>query len=646
MSKNTKDKKQLFVIILLLVVLVTASCLGMYAWARYQTITNGSAQGQVAKWSFKVNGEETKFATINLAETLNFQNVAEGRIAPGTNGAFDLVIDASGTEVSLDYFITIDASERPTNMKFYKDSAKQQPLTINSDEKIVFDGEILLENINTPVTKTIYWDWPYETTTRPTQIVKTSEENEAKIIAELKDVAELNNVTLEGTETANEIIAKLNTANVKSVDINDAIDTAESGRIVTLPITVVGEQQGVNAEGFKQNGIEVTSDTTKTYSAGDVVELTATFNDDVYGGEGRVAMTSATAPVLKIEFAEEGATVQNEKTATFASVEGSKIKYTYTVQEDDSGVISVVSFTGDVYNKKGSKITVETKEIADEQKITVENAKKLADVVQVGDIVNYNANVKDGNGNSYTITPSSSETGDSTTTTFSSTDSMTWKVLSVDKQSGKVELMAITPNEIYFRNVAGYKNAPSILNNIAQIYGHGYGAESARSITVEDVDQYTSYDKTTYSNSNSSTGKYGGTKSYSFSSSLTYPFTVEGAKSGATSDVTINSSGTYTVPQTYYKYEISSYKKSGISDSVYSMLTANSYWLASRCCRLGSSFCGLGVRGVNSGNVNGSNMFYSDGNANDTSWSACSVVSLKSNIRTSGQDGSGVWQLK
>ena len=397
MSKNTKDKKQLFVIILLLVVLVTASCLGMYAWARYQTITNGSAQGQVAKWSFKVNGEETKFATINLAETLNFQNVAEGRIAPGTNGAFDLVIDASGTEVSLDYFITIDASERPTNMKFYKDSAKQQPLTINSDEKLVFDGEILLENINTPVTKTIYWDWPYETTTRPTQIVKTSEENEAKIVAELKKVAKLNNVTLEGTETANEIIAKLNTANVKSVDINDAIDTAESGRIVTLPITVVGEQQGVNAEGFKQNGIEVTSDKTKTYSAGDVVELTATFNDDVYGGEGRVAMTSATAPVLKIEFAEDTITtgsnnkliakvattgnvirlgaVENEKTrtATFAGVEGSKIKYTYTVQEDDSGKMQIVSFTGDVYNKKGSKITVETKEISGEQKITVEN---------------------------------------------------------------------------------------------------------------------------------------------------------------------------------------------------------------------------------------------------------------------------------
>ena len=195
--------------------------------------------------------------------------------------------------------------------------------------------------------------------------------------------------------------------------------------------------------------------------------------------------------------------------------------------------------------------------------------------------------------------------------------------------------------------VAGYKNAPSILNNIAQIYGHGYGAESARSITVEDVYQYTSYDKTTYSNSYSSTGKYGGTKSYSFASKLTYPFTVEGAKSGATSDVTINSSGTYTVPQTYYNYTISNHKKSGISDSVYSMLTANNYWLASRYCDLSSSYCNLGVRVVSSGIVYGYHVFRSTGNTYGiASLSACSVVSLKSNIRTSGQDGSGVWQLK
>ena len=100
------------------------------------------------------------------------------------------------------------------------------------------------------------------------------------------------------------------------------------------------------------------------------------------------------------------------------------------------------------------------------------------------------------------------------------------------------------------------------------------------------------------------------------------------------------------MPQTYYYYVISDYKKSGISDNVYSMLTANDYWLASRYCGLYSSDCYLGVRRVDSGGVDGRYMFYSDGGTDNNSWSACSVVSLKSNIRTSGQDSSGVWQLK
>ena len=398
MSKNTKDKKQLFVIILLLVVLVTASCLGMYAWARYQTITNGSAQGQVAKWSFKVNGEETKFATINLAETLNFQNVAEGRIAPGTNGAFDLVIDASGTEVSLDYFITIDASERPTNMKFYKDSAKQQSLTINSDGKLVFDGEILLENINTPVTKTIYWDWPYETTTRPTQIVKTSEENEAKIVAELKKVAKLNNVTLEGTETANEIIAKLNTANVKSVDINDAIDTAENGRIVTLPITVVGEQKGENAESFAQDSIEVVNPiggTSATCSVADEVIVQVNFSKPVYGGANQTAINESNAPELKVKFG-----TGTEQIASYVglSENGTGIQYKVKPTKEDRGALTVTSYTGNVYTASGTQYSVTRKDISEEKGIRAEGTITIGGteytettiVEKYGELVDYN----------------------------------------------------------------------------------------------------------------------------------------------------------------------------------------------------------------------------------------------------------------
>jgi len=43
-----------------------------------------------------------------LTETLSYNHVASKRIAPGTDGAFDLIIDGSGSEVAIEYFIDLD----------------------------------------------------------------------------------------------------------------------------------------------------------------------------------------------------------------------------------------------------------------------------------------------------------------------------------------------------------------------------------------------------------------------------------------------------------------------------------------------------------------------------------------------------------
>ena len=665
MSKRNSNNKRKIIGILLIITIVISGGIGLTAYSMYKSQIQQAVEAQIAKWSFKVysgTGENRKEITqeISLADSRTDgkeEQVAKGKIAPGTNGEFILEIDGSGSEIAIDYEVSIDTLNKPTNLKFYTDNTYTTQMEL-LDGKITAFGGIELDEVNIPKQITIYWKWDFETKTKVEKIQNSTE----KMLNALQNLAQKKQIepetVYESYKTENgitdeltieqKIEAILNNLNnqadteTKIIEINDVIDTAESGTTTSMKITVIGEQRDPNEQSLSQGNIEIVTPTSGTYSAGEVITIRANYTDKIYGAPNRVAVTQQTAPVLKIKF---GTGDAQETTFSGVGTDGKSLLYTYTVKEDDEGSLEVDSYTGNVYSKRGVVLAVETKALS-QGDITVKNAKKLADVVQVGDIVNYNANVKDESGNSYTITPSSSETGYSTTTTFSSTDSMTWKVLSVDKQAGKVELMAITPNKIFFSNVAGYKNAPSILNNIAQIYGHGYGAESARSITVEDVDQYTSYDKTTYSNSDSSTGKYGGTKSYSFASKLTYPFTVEGAKSGETSDVTINSSGTYTVPQTYYCYKISNYKKSGISDNVYSMLTENSYWLASRYCNLNSSRCYLGVRIVNSGGVYGSDMFNSGSNTYSGSWSACSVVSLKSNIRTSGQDSSGVWQLK
>ena len=70
------------VLVVLLILIILASLgAGLYAWARYQTSIEGSATGEVAKWSFKADGntttEEIDFA---ITRTDNNTSVAEEKL--------------------------------------------------------------------------------------------------------------------------------------------------------------------------------------------------------------------------------------------------------------------------------------------------------------------------------------------------------------------------------------------------------------------------------------------------------------------------------------------------------------------------------------------------------------------------------------
>lgn len=150
----------------------------------------------------------------------------------------------------------------------------------------------------------------------------------------------------------------------------------------------------------------------------------------------------------------------------------------------------------------------------------------LADVVSVGDYVNYDAN---SNG-TYTFTSSDCLTGTSiqaginnsasatisTENKFNSEEQAQWRVLSVDKENGKVEIMSVasTTEAINIIGNDGFVNAETVLNNVGAIYGHGKGAIAGRSIAIEDIEQYSTYDKTKFPNNYTNTGYYGGTRSF------------------------------------------------------------------------------------------------------------------------------------
>lgn len=153
--------------------------------AKYTTTVTGSGTAVVAAWSFKANNQSASMAEISLSDTLEgvTDKLAPKRLAPGTNGSFNIVIDGQGSETSIEYTISfngIDEGEIPTNLKFYSDSTCNNEYEFEGSlvgfqngryikDTIEIDGSS--KTIDAPITEKIYWKWPYETGTTPEEIV-------------------------------------------------------------------------------------------------------------------------------------------------------------------------------------------------------------------------------------------------------------------------------------------------------------------------------------------------------------------------------------------------------------------------------------------------------------------------------------------
>ena len=75
-------------------------------------------------------------------------------------------------------------------------------------------------------------------------------------------------------------------------------------------------------------------------------------------------------------------------------------------------------------------------------------------------------------------------------------DDLTWRVLSIDDTTGQIKIVGSpTESTLRLKGKDGFANAEIILNSIASMYGGGYGAESVRSITVDDIYDAIGYNK-------------------------------------------------------------------------------------------------------------------------------------------------------
>lgn len=161
--KTMKNGRRKAFIILILIILIIA--LTGVAFARYITRLNGSTQVSIAKWNFKVTAGSSQSLDIDLAQTRlanDTQEVDRAKVAPGTIGALQLNINATGSQVSLEYDIDLTLTQIPENLIFYSDAEMTKAL-YKENGVIHLDGYFGANDVNKTATQNLYWRWKLET---------------------------------------------------------------------------------------------------------------------------------------------------------------------------------------------------------------------------------------------------------------------------------------------------------------------------------------------------------------------------------------------------------------------------------------------------------------------------------------------------
>ncbi len=160
------NKRLRIALILVAIILIAALAISL-AYSKYFSKITGEGTATVAKWNFKVNGQADTIEKITLGNTIaDNSKVADKKLAPGTSGAFTVKLDASGTEVALDYTIKFAnvSAPFPSNLKFYRTktgNSYSNEITNITTEGI--KGSMAVDAGQKTEDVVIYWNWAYQT---------------------------------------------------------------------------------------------------------------------------------------------------------------------------------------------------------------------------------------------------------------------------------------------------------------------------------------------------------------------------------------------------------------------------------------------------------------------------------------------------
>lgn len=177
----SKKKKILFIIAILSCILL--AFVGGQSYSKYVSEVRGNGIAEVATWSFKVNGQKEQVQAIELGSTCNNETLVNNKIAPGTSGNFQIIVDGTGSDVGINYNIKFEnETTKPTNLKFVYDG--QEYNSIN-ELQTNLSGTIEANAQEKTRAITIGWKWNYETGNTQSEIANNDQidTQEAKNIA-------------------------------------------------------------------------------------------------------------------------------------------------------------------------------------------------------------------------------------------------------------------------------------------------------------------------------------------------------------------------------------------------------------------------------------------------------------------------------
>ena len=194
-----KNKK--IYILLISIIIILLSIIIRNTVAKYITSKSSDANMNIARWKILINNQDvTSASTLNNVITPIFpgnNNIASGVIAPTAEGYFDIIIDATNTDVSLSYEITTSANEESIVQDlvlsgYSIDEGERQEIIEDENGNFKIQGDIRYNSQDKDITLRVYIKWNDDQETgaimnnQDDTETTTEEESVAKVNVNLK----------------------------------------------------------------------------------------------------------------------------------------------------------------------------------------------------------------------------------------------------------------------------------------------------------------------------------------------------------------------------------------------------------------------------------------------------------------------------